>query len=63
MSKITDQNNVLYRQMLVNNLDRRQASLRLEQLHLHESIKLNETARLELNRYMNRAGQQVDKLV
>ena len=30
-------------------------------LHLHESIKLNETARLELNRYMNRAGQQVDK--
>ena len=62
MTKITDQNNVLYRQMLVNNLDRRHDALRLEEIQIRESLKRNEVAKLELNRYMNRAGQLVDKL-
>lgn len=50
-------------QMVLNNLQKRREALRLEELRIHESLERNETARLEINHYMNRVGQKIDKLV
>jgi len=62
-SKITDQNNVLYRQMTVNNLEKRHEALRIEEMRVREALKNNEAKRVEMNRQMNRSGQNIDKLV
>jgi hypothetical protein len=62
-SKITDQNNVLYRQMTVNNLEKRHETLRIEEMRVREALKNNEAKRVEMNRQMNRSGQNIDKLV
>jgi len=62
VSNITDQNNVLYRQMTVNNLEKRHEALRIEEMRVREALKNNEDKRVEMNRQMNRAGQNIDKL-
>ena len=62
VSNITDQNNVLYRQMTVNNLEKRHEALRIEEMLVREALKNNEAKRVEMNRQMNRAGQNIDKL-
>lgn len=62
VSNITDQNNVLYRQMTVNNLEKRHEALRIEEMRVREALKNNEAKRVEMNRQMNRAGQNIDKL-
>ena len=62
ITKIADQNNVLYRQMTVNNLEKRHEVLRIEEMRVREALKNNEAKRMEMNRQMNRAGQNVDKL-
>ena len=63
VSNITDQNNVLYRQMTVNNLEKRHEALRIEEMRVREALKNNEAKRVEMNRQMNRSGQNIDKLV
>ena len=50
-------------QMVLNNLQKRREALRLEELRIHESLEHNETARIEINYYINRVGQKIDKLV
>ena len=62
VTNITDQNNVLYRQMTVNNLEKRHEALRIEEMRVREALKNNEAKRVEMNRQMNRAGQNIDKL-
>ena len=62
VSNITDQNNVLYRQMTVNNLEKRPEALRIEEMRVREALKNNEDKRVEMNRQMNRSGQNIDKL-
>lgn len=62
VSNITDQNNVLYRQMTVNNLEKRHEALRIEEMLVREALKNNEAKRVEMNRQMNRSGQNIDKL-
>lgn len=62
VSNITDQNNVLYRQMTVNNLEKRHEALRIEEMRVREALKNNEAKRVEMNRQMNRSGQNIDKL-
>ena len=62
ITKATEVNNEMYRQLTVNNLDKRHEALRVEELHVREALKANEAKRLEINRQMNRAGQNVDKL-
>ena len=62
ITKATEVNNEMYRQLTVNNLDKRHEALRVEELHVREALKANEANRLEINRQMNRAGQNVDKL-
>ena len=62
VSNIIDQNNVLYRQMTVNNLEKRHEALRIEEMRVREALKNNEAKRVEMNRQMNRSGQNIDKL-
>ena len=62
VSNITDQNNVLYRQMTVNNLEKRHEVLRIEEMRVREALKNNEAKRVEMNRQMNRSGQNIDNL-
>ena len=61
VSNITDQNNVLYRQMTVNNLEKRHEALRIEEMQVREALKNKEAKRVEMNRQMNRSGQNIDK--
>ncbi len=62
ITKATEVNNEMYRQLTVNNLDKRHEALRVEELHVREALKANEAKRVEINRQMNRPGQAVDKL-
>lgn len=62
ITRATEVNNEMYRQLTVNNLDKRHEVLRVEELHVREALKANEAKRVEINRQMNRAGQAVDKL-
>ena len=62
VSRITDYNNEMYRQMSINNLDKRHEALRIEELKVREDLKANEQARIEMNRRMNRPGQHVDRM-
>ena len=52
----------MYRQMSINNLDKRHEALRVEELRIREDLKANEQARIEMNRRMNRPGQHVDRM-
>lgn len=63
ISSVTDRNNEIYRQLSINNLDKRHEALRIEEMRVRERIKYTEEKRVELNRQMNRAGQNIDKLV
>jgi hypothetical protein len=62
VSRITDYNNEMYRQMLINNLDKRHEALRIEEQRVKLNLKANEEARIEMNRRMNRPGQNVDRM-
>ena len=62
VSRITDYNNEMYRQLSINNLDKRHEALRIEELKVREDLKANEQARIEMNRRMNRPGQHVDRM-
>ena len=62
VSRITDYNNEMYRQLSINNLDKRHEALRIEELKIREDLKNNEEARIEMNRRMNRPGQNVDRM-
>ena len=62
VSRITDYNNEMYRQMSINNLDKRHEELRIEEQRIKLDLKANEEARIEMNRRMNRPGQNVDRM-
>ena len=62
VSRITDYNNEMYRQMSINNLDKRHEALRIEEQRIKLDHKANEEARIEMNRRMNRPGQNVDRM-
>ena len=62
VSRITDYNNEMYRQLSINNLDKRHEALRIEELKVREDLKANEAKRMEINRQMNRPGQNVDRM-
>lgn len=62
VSRITEYNNLLYQQVLINNVDKRHDALVLEELRLREDFKSNKAKRTELNRLMNRPGQNVDEM-
>lgn len=62
VSRITDYNNEMYRQLSINNLDKRHEALRIEELRVREDMKANEAKRMEINRQLNRPGQNVDRM-
>ena len=62
VSRITEYNNEMYRQLSINNLDKRHEALRIEELRVREDMKANEAKRMEINRQLNRPGQNVDRM-
>ena len=62
VSRVTAQNAEVYRQMEVKKVDKRHEELRLEERRVQANAKANEQARIEMNRRMNRPGQNVDKV-
>ena len=62
VSRVAEQNAEIYRQTEIKKLDKRHEELRLEERRVQASIKANEEARIEMNRRMNRPGQNVDRM-
>jgi hypothetical protein len=62
VSRVTAQNAEIYRQTEIKKLDKRHEELRLEEQRVRANIKANEEARVEMNRRMNRPGQNVDRM-
>ena len=55
-------NDKMYDQLILNRTDRRIEELRLEERRVKHLREVTEQARIEMNRRMNRPGQNVDKL-
>ena len=62
VNKITEYNNEIYRNMQIKNAERRLDELRLEERRNKQIREVSEQARIEMNRLMNRPGQNIDKL-
>ena len=62
ISRVAEQNAEIYRQTEIKKLDKRHEELRLEERRVQANIKANEQARIEMNRRMNRPGQNVDRM-
>ena len=55
-------NDRVYDQLLLNRTERRVDELRLEERRVKHLREVTEQARIEMNRRMNRPGQNVDRL-
>ena len=55
-------NDRMYDQLILNRTDRRIDELRLEERRVKHLREVSEQARIEMNRRMNRPGQNIDKL-
>jgi hypothetical protein len=62
ISRVTAQNAEMYRQSEIRKLDQRHEALRVEEQRVKERLKDNEDKRIEMNRQMNRPGQNVDRM-
>jgi hypothetical protein len=62
INRISEYNNEIYRNMQIKNAERRLDELRLEERRNKQIREVSEQARIEMNRRMNRPGQNVDKL-
>jgi hypothetical protein len=62
VSRVAAQTAEMYRQLDIKKLDKRREELRLEEQRVRLNIKANEEARIEMNRRMNRPGQNVDRM-
>jgi hypothetical protein len=62
ISRVTAQNAEIYRQTEIKKLDKRHEELRIEEQRVKLNIKANEEARIDMNRRMNRPGQNIDKI-
>jgi len=55
-------NNKMYEQLILNKTDRRIEELRIEERRIKHLREVSEEARIEMNRRMNRPGQNVDRM-
>jgi hypothetical protein len=55
-------NNKMYEQLILNKTDRRIEELRIEERRVKHLREVSEQARIEMNRRMNRPGQNVDRM-
>jgi len=62
VNKIAEYNNEIYRNMQIKNAERRLDELRLEERRNKQIREVSEQARIEMNRRMNRLGQNVDRM-
>ena len=62
ISRVAEQNAEIYRQLEIKKLDKRHEQLRLEEQRVRLNLKDNEEKRIEMNRRMNRPGQNVDRM-
>jgi hypothetical protein len=62
VNKIAEYNNEIYRNMQIKNAERRLDELRLEERRNKQIREVSEQARIEMNRMMNRPGQNVDRM-
>ena len=62
INRISEYNNEIYRNMQIKNAERRLDELRLEERRNKQIREVTEQARIEMNRLMNRPGQNIDKL-
>lgn len=62
VNSITEYNNKIYEQMQVRHTERRHEELRLEERRNKQIREVSEQARIEMNRRMNRNGQNVDRM-
>ena len=62
VNRIAEYNTEIYQKMQIKNTERRLDELRLEERRNKQIREVSEEARIEMNRRMNRPGQNVDKL-
>lgn len=62
VSRVAAQTAEMYRQLDIRKLDKRHEELRLEEQRVRLNLKANEEARVEMNRRMNRPGQNIDRM-
>jgi len=62
INRIAEYNAEIYQKMQIKNTERRLDELRLEERRNKQIREVSEQARIEMNRRMNRPGQNVDKL-
>ena len=62
VSRVTAQNAEIYQKLEIKKLDKRHEELRIEEQRVKLNLKDNEEKRVEMNRRMNRPGQNVDRM-
>jgi len=62
VNRISEYNAEIYQHMQIKNAERRLDDLRLEERRNKQIREVSEQARIEMNRRMNRLGQNVDKM-
>ncbi len=62
VNRISEYNAEIYQKMQIKNTERRLDELRLEERRNKQLREVSEQARIEMNRRMNRPGQNVDRL-
>jgi hypothetical protein len=62
INKIAEYNAEIYQKMQIKSAERRLDDLRLEERRNKQIREVTEQARIEMNRRMNRPGQNIDKL-
>jgi len=62
INSVTEYNLRMYQQAEIRKIDRRHEELRIEERRISQNIKITEEARIEMNRRMNRSGQNVDRM-
>ena len=62
INSVTEFNLRMYQQAEIRKIDRRHEELRIEERRISQNIKITEEARIEMNRRLNRPGQNVDSM-
>jgi prephenate dehydrogenase len=62
INRIAEYNAEIYQHMQIKNAERRLDDLRLEERRFKQLREVSEQARIEMNRRMNRPGQNVDRM-
>lgn len=62
INRISEYNNEAYERIRTRYAERRAEDIRLEDRRAKQIRETSELARIEMNRRMNRSGQNVDKL-